>query len=165
MEKKQHTIESLEKEIAYYKKQLDRLSGNTISSQYAFAQLSNISKKYIRGFKIMADLQCPFNFYIRKEILYEEFMKGIFSQMFFDRVVLLEVVVGKKSMNPISSRGFNKEEKAKIDDVLINITEDFLQQKKSLLVSIKINTTDFEKLLQQRLLTQYFIFILLINNQ
>ncbi len=165
MEKKENTIESLQKEIAYYKKQLDRLSGNAISNQYAFAQLSNISKKYISGFKIMADLQRHFNFYTQREILYEEFMEGIFSQMFLDRVVLLETVVGKKTMKPISSRGFNEEEKAKIDEVQINITEDFLQLKKSLLVSSKINTTDFERLLQQRLLTQYFILIPLIKNQ
>ena len=165
MEKKQQTIEALEKEVAYYKKQLDRLSGNTISNQYAFAQLSNISKKYNGGFKIMADLQRHFSFYTRREILYEEFMEGIFSQMFLDRVVLLEMIEGNKTMKPISSRGFNEQEKAGINELLIDIPNDFLNEKKSLLVSSEINTSAFEKLLQDYLLTQYFILIPLIKSQ
>ncbi len=165
MEKKRDTIESLQTELSYYKKQLDRLSGNTVGNQYASAQLSNISKKYISGFKIMADLQRSFSFYTRKEILYEEFMEGIFSQMFLDRVVLLEMITGKKTLKPISTRGFNEAEKSTINEVLINVADDFLKQKKSLLVSSEINTSDFEKLLQQRLLTKYFILIPLIKNQ
>ena len=129
MEKKQDTITALQKELTYYKKQLDRLSGNTVSNQYAFAQLSNISKKYISGFKIMADLQRSFSFYTSKEILYEEFMEGIFSQMFLDRVVLLEMLVGKKSMKSISCRGFNEEEKVRVEEVLLHVPDDFLKQK------------------------------------
>ena len=165
MDKKPDTIESLQKELTYYKKQLDRLSGNTVNNQYAFAQLSNISKKYISGFKIMADLQRSFSFYTRKEIFYEEFMEGIFSQMFLDRVVLLEMQVEKKTMKPISSRGFNAEEKAAVDQVLIQVPEDFLLQKKSLLVSSEINISIFKKVLQQQLLTPCFILIPLIKSQ
>lgn len=165
MDKKPDTIESLQKELTYYKKQLDRLSGNTVSSQYAFAQLSNISKKYISGFKIMADLQRSFSFYTRKEVLYEKFMEGIFSQMFLDRVVLLELLAGKKAMKPVSSRGFNEEEKAAVDQVLIQVPEDFLLQRKSLLVSSEINISVFEELLQHQFLTPCFILIPLIKSQ
>ena len=165
MENRQNEIDALQKELVYYKKQLDRLSGNTVSSQYAFAQLSNISKKYISSFKIMADLQRSFSFYTCKEILYEEFMEGIFSQMFLDRVVLLEIIVGKNAMTPISSRGFNEVEKNKINEVVINVPDDFLKQKKSLLVSSEIDASDFEKLLQRQLQTPYFILIPLVKNQ
>ncbi len=165
MNNKEETIESLQKELAYYKKQLDRLSGNTIGKQYDFAQLSNISKKYINGFKIMADLQRSFNFYTRKELLFEEFLDGIFSQMFLDRVILMEMTVDKKAMNPISSRGFSITDKIIIDSVLLPVPDTFFEQKKSFLVSNTLNTSEFEKDLQESLLTQYFILIPLIKNQ
>jgi len=165
MENQQNEIDALQKELAYYKKQLDRLSGNTVGSQYAFAQLSNISKKYISSFKLMADLQRSFSFYTRKEILYEEFMDGIFSHLFLDRVILLEMIVGKKALKPISSRGFSEEEKIKINELEINVPDYFLTQKKSLLVSSEIDSNDFEKLLQRQLQTPYFILIPLVKNQ
>jgi len=113
----------------------------------------------------MADLQRSFSFYTRKEILYEEFMDGIFSHLFLDRVVLLEMVVGKKALKPISSRGFKEEEKDIIKEVLINIPDDFLNQKKSLMVSSEIDSNDFEKLLERQLQTPYFILIPLVKNQ
>ena len=165
MENQQNEIDALQKELAYYKKQLDRLSGNTVGSQYAFAQLSNISKKYINSFKLMADLQRSFSFYTRKEILYEEFMEGIFSHLFLDRVVLLEMIAGKKALKPISSRGFGEEEKIKINELVINVPEDFFKQKKSLLVCSEIDVSDFEKVVQQCLKTQYFILIPLLKSQ
>ena len=164
MNKKEDSIESLQKELAYYKKQLDRLSGKTIGNQYNFAELSNISKKYISGFKIMADLQRSFSFYSRKELLLEEFMEGIFSQLFLDRVVLLEMTGGKK-MKPISNRGFNPAQKEVIDAVILHIPDEFLEQKNSFLVNSIINLSDFEKLVQKELLTQNFIFIPLIKSQ
>lgn len=165
MDNKEETIKSLQKELAYYKKQLDRLSGNTIGKQYDFAQLSNISKKYINGFKIMADLQRSFNFYTRKELLFEEFLDGIFSKMFLDRVILMEMTVDKKAMKPISSRGFSNTEKIIVDKVLLLIPDTFLEEKKSFLVSNTLNISEYEKNLQESLLTQYFILIPLIKNQ
>ena len=165
MDKKADTIESLQKELAYYKKQLDRLSGNTVANQYDFAQLSNISKKYINGFKIIAALQRSFSFYTRKEVLFEEFMDGIFSQMFLDRVILMEIQIETNALKPISSRGFSETQKKIINDVLLNVPDTFLEQKKSFLVSNSVNNSPVEKHLQQSLLTQYFCLIPLIKNQ
>ncbi len=165
MESKTETIESLQKELTYYKKQLDRLSGNTIGKQYEFAQLSNISKKYINGFKIMADLQRSFSFYTRKEVLFEEFMDGIFSQMFLDRVILMELMGHQKVLKSLSNRGFSENEKIIINNAFLHVPDIFLEQKKSFLVSENINNSDFEKYLQGSLLTQYFILIPLIKNQ
>lgn len=55
-------IPDLEKELAYYKKQVDRLSGSVLSNQYAYTQLSNVCRKYINGFQIIADIQRSFVF-------------------------------------------------------------------------------------------------------
>ena len=158
------SIESLQKELAYYKKQLDRLSGKTIGNQYNFAQLSNISKKYISGFKIMADLQRSFSFYASKELLFEEFMDGIFSQLFLDRVILLELTAGNK-MRSVSNRGFTLKEKEIIDAVELNVPNEFLEYKKSFLVKSTTNLSHFENLVQTNFLTENFIFLPLIKNQ
>src|SRR5665647_320785 len=101
MNKDSIQIQQLEKELAYYKKQVDRLSGSTLSNQYAFTQLSNVCRKYINGFHIIADIQRSFSFYSRKETLYELFLDSILSQMFLDRVILLEIIPGKKALKPI----------------------------------------------------------------
>ena len=164
MSNKEETIESLKKELGYYKKQLDRLSGTTVSNQYNFAELSNISKKYISGFKIIADLQRNFSFYTRREVLFEEFMDGIFSHLFLDRVVLMEMKSSKK-MKVVSSRGYNELEKMTLNEGLLDIPNDFLEDKKSFLVKNFSSVTTFEKLLQEKLLCTHFILIPLIKNQ
>ena len=164
MSSEEESIVSLKKELAYYKKQLDRLSGTTLSNQYAFAELSNISKKYIRGFKIIADLQRNFSFYTRREVLFEEFMDGIFSHMFLDRAVLMEMNSAEK-MKVVSCRGYSETEKKTIDEVLLSAPDNFLEQKKSFLVGSSVNNSHFEKYLQQNLLTHNFILIPLIKNK
>ena len=164
MGNKEESVDSLKKELAYYKKQLDRLSGTTVSNQYDFAQLSNISKKYISGFKIIADLQRNFSFYTRKEVLFEEFMDGIFSHLFLDKVVLMEIMVGKK-MKTISSRGYSANDNTIVKEVVLIVPDEFLEHKKSFLVSSSSTLSDFEKSLQENLLSQNFILIPLVKNQ
>lgn len=165
MNKDSIQIIQLEKELAYYKKQVDRLSGSTLSNQYAFTQLSNVCRKYINGFHIIADIQRSFSFYSRKETLYEQFLESIISQMFLDRVVLLEIVPGRKELKPILWKGFDAEESLKLINTALPIPEDFLDKKKSILVSNEIISTEFEKAVQISLLTPHFILTPLIKNQ
>lgn len=158
-------ILQLEKQLAYYKKQVDRLSGTTLSNQYAFTQLSNVCRKYINGFQIIADIQRSFSFYSSKELLYDQFLDSILSQMFLDRVILFEIIPGKIVLQTILCKGFNKEESSQIINIKISITEEFLSQKKSILVNGETESTPFEKTLQNNLLTPHFILTPLVKNQ
>lgn len=165
MNEDQTQIQQLQKELAYYKKQVDVLSGNIISNQYALAQLSNVCKKFINGFQIIADIQRSFSFYSRKEILYEQFLEGIFSQMFLERVMLLETVVGKNELKPVLFKGFDQLESLQLNNTVLHIPTAFLQEKRSFLVSSEVIPSEFEKQVQQSFLTPYFILIPLVKNQ
>jgi signal transduction histidine kinase len=158
-------IQQLEKQLVYYKKQVDILSGNALSSQYAFTQLSNVCKKYINGFQIIADIQRSFSFYSSRDKLYEQFAESILSQMFLDRVILLEVNNGKKELKPILWKGFGTDESLLLANTILDLPEDFLQDKKSILVSSESLATKFGELLQSSLLTPHFILTPLIKNQ
>ena len=158
-------IQQLQKELAYYKKQVDMLSGSLLSNQYAFTQLSNVCKKYINAFLIIADIQRSFSFYSQKEALYEQLLDSIFSQMFLDRVMLLEVNTGKKELKPLLWKGFSTTESSQLISTIIDVPEAFLQDKKSILVSSESLASDFGALLQSNLLTSHFILTPLINNQ
>ena len=158
-------IQQLQKELAYYKSQVDRLSGSTLSNQYAFAQLSNVSKKYINGFHIIADIQRTFSFYSSKESLYEQFLERIFSQMFLDRVILLEIIKGKKELKPILWKGFDGKESSHLNNTSLTMPEEFFLEKKSVFVSSEIVPARFEKRIQSSLLTPYFILTPLVKNQ
>lgn len=165
MNKESIQILQLEKELAYYKRQVDRLSGTTLSNQYAFTQLSNVCRKYINGFQIIADIQRSFSFYSSKEVLYEQFLDSILSQMFLDRVILLEIIPGKKELKPILWKGFDGEESLHIMNTQLSIPEEFLSEKKSVLVNSDTATTAFEKTVQNILLTPHFILTPLVKNQ
>jgi len=158
-------IQQIEKELAYYKKQVDTLSGNIISNQYALAQLSNVCKKFINGFQIIAEIQRSFSFYSRKEILYEQFLEAIFSQMFLDRVMLLEIVAGKHELTPVAFKGFDPGETLQLNNTALAIPATFVQEKRSFLVSSEVMPSEFEKQVQQSFLTPYFILIPLVKNQ
>jgi len=154
----------MEKELAYYKKQVDMLSGTTLSSQYAFTQLSNVCRKYINGFHIIADIQRSYSFYSQKEVLYEQFLECILSQMFLDRVVLLEIIPGKKELRPMLWKGFEENEGLKLANTVIAVTEEFLQEKRSFLVNGEGTPSEFEKQFQSSLLTPNFILTPLLKN-
>ncbi len=158
-------IPDLEKELAYYKKQVDRLSGSVLSNQYAYTQLSNVCRKYINGFQIIADIQRSFSFYSSREKLYELFLDSILSQMFLDRVILLEVFPGKKELKPILWKGFEKDESLQLINASFTVPEEFFIQKKSILVNDEVASTEYEKLLQSKLLTPQFILTPLVKNQ
>ncbi len=165
MQSEKEQILELQKELAYYKKQVDRLSGNTISNQYAFAQLSNVCKKHINGFHIIADVQRSFSFYVQKELVYEQFLEGIFSQMFLDRVMLLEIKGSAKTLQPMFWKGFDAGEILMLRKTELSVPEFFLQKQTIIYLDSKTSPTQFEKLVQERLLTPFFILVPLVKNQ
>lgn len=165
MNKVSDRIIQLEKELAYYKKQVDQLSGSMLSNQYAFTQLSNISRKYINGFHIIADIQRSFSFYSRKELLYEQFLDNILAQMFLDRVVLLEIIPGTNEFKPILWKGYTESEKTALMSAKLVMPDEFLQEKKSILVNNENTASVFEMQVQNSLLAPHFIITALVKNQ
>jgi len=165
MNKGPDQIIQLEKELAYYKKQVDMLSGSVLSNQYAFTQLSNVCRKYINGFHIIAAIQRSFSFYSRKDELYEQFLENIFSQMFLDRVVLLEMAPGGKELKPVLWKGFNSDENFKLTNTSLEIPEEFVQEKKSIFVNGDTILSPFETLVKNSLLTSNFVLTPLLKNQ
>lgn len=165
MNKSNGHILQLQKELAYYKKQVDMLSGSMLSNQYAFTQLSNVCKKYMNGFLIIADIQRSFSFYSSKEALYNQFLDSIFSQMFLDRVVLLEINNVNKALKPVLWKGFNNSEASLLANTFLTLPDEFLDKKKSILVISEVIPTAFEKLIKESLLTSHFILTPLIKNQ
>lgn len=165
MNAESNKIIQLEKELAYYKKQVDKLSGITLSSQYAFTQQSNVSRKYINGFQIIADIQRSFSFYSSKKDLYEQFLDSIISQMSLDKAVLLVINPGNKELKPVLWKGFDDEESLKLNQTVICPPDEFFEEKKSILGSVEKKPSEFEVNLQNRLLAPNFIFIPLVKNQ
>lgn len=157
--------QQLEKELVYYKKQVDRLSGDALSNQYAFTQLSNVCKKYINGFQIIADIQRSFSFYSSRDKLYEQFADSILSQMFLDKVILFEIIPGTKELKPILCRGFTVDENSKLFTVDFSFSDEFLLEKKSILVSSEKIPAEFEQLIKSKLLPPHFILTPMVKNQ
>lgn len=158
-------IQQLEKQLVYYKKQVDRLSGDTLSNQYAFTQLTHVCKKYINGFQIIADIQRSFSFYSSRDKLYEQFADSILLQMFLDRVILFEIIPGKKELKPILCKGFTAEECTKLFTADFFITDDFLLEKKSILVNSENVPDAYESLIKSKLLPPHFILTPMVKNQ
>ncbi len=158
-------ITQLEKELAYYKKQVDMLSGSTLSNQYAFTQLSNVCRKFINGFHIIAGIQRSFSFYSQKDELYEQFLESIFSQMFLDRVVLLEINTNRNELKPTFWKGFTQTETEQLKETVLIVPENILLQKRSMLVNGETILTPFEMQLRNSLLTSNFILTPLVKNQ
>ena len=159
-----HIIQ-LEKELAYYKKQVDVLSGSILSNQYAFTQLNNVCRKYINGFQIIAEIQRSFIFYPVKENLYEQFVDSIFSEMFLDRVIMLEIIPGKNALKPVLWKGFDARESLLLKNTALDVSDEFLLDKKPILLNSETIPNDYEALIKNSLFTTNFILTPLIKNQ
>lgn len=165
MENPQKIIEQLQKEIDYYKKQLNELSGVAISRDYRIAEMNNMTKQMRTGFALIADLNQfkPANFF---EEIYDHFTEEINKQLQNDLTLILQPFENSKSTYiPTFVKGYSLLDAQKITEQKIIFEEPFLEQKKSLLVNSKTSSTPFIQYLQYKLGIPYFILTPIIVDQ
>jgi signal transduction histidine kinase len=157
MENQQKLIQQLQKEIEYYKKQLNTLSGSAISRDYKIAEMNNMTKQMRTGFALIADLN-RFNPAYHFEEIYDHFAEEINIQLQNDlTLILLPDTLTNGYFIPNYIKGYTILDRIDIKDQKIFIEQPFLKQEKSLLVNSQSIITPFIQSLIEKIGIPFFI--------
>lgn len=150
-------ILNLQREIDYYKSQVNSLTTALISHQYRQAEGANNVSQMKRGFDLIASLH-QYRSAIDLSTLYDEVTEKINVAMQMDHaMILLPVANTSHCFYPAHFRGYSSSEAEIIGEVAITLPDTLLQQQTSLLVNSQTVSTDFIDSIRSKLLLQYFI--------
>ena len=79
----------LQKELAYYKKQLDRISGETIRNDFTLSLVRDELRQKKEAFDILINLQQKFSIDVPLDIIFAQTVKAIRMQLRMDRAIIL----------------------------------------------------------------------------
>ncbi|MBK7650249.1 MAG: hypothetical protein IPJ20_05135 [Flammeovirgaceae bacterium] len=151
------TNEQLEREIAYYKKQLDSVAGISLNDQYKLAQAAYDSSQFQKGFKIIVDLQHTFNVDEPLDSFYSKAMEKIQTHLAVHKIILLKRESTSYYLSPFLWTGFTQQESVSFSNIKIEVSKQFKEKKLPLLNS-SIKPSSFEKKIQHIFSVSNFIW-------
>jgi signal transduction histidine kinase len=146
-----------EQEIAWYKAQLNDLSGAVIGLQYKLAEMSNEIIQMKKGLELIADLN---NFHQQSDVndIYQYFTEHINIRMQMDRSLVLKPI--ENSLNqfkPFHCSGYSNIETARIQEEIFSLPGSFLEKKGSMLFNSETTSDSFTDIVCSKLRLNYFI--------
>lgn len=151
------TNEQLEREIAYYKKQLDSVTGISLNDQYKLAQAAYDSSQFLKGFKIILDLQRTFNAYEPLDSFYSKAIEKIQTHLATHKIILLKRESTSYYLSPFLWTGFTQQESFSFNQIKMEVSKHFMEKKLTRLNSL-IQPTPFESEIQQIFSVSNFIW-------
>lgn len=158
-------ISSLEKEVAYYKKQLDKLAGDHLRNQYVISKLNTATKEYTNGFQILSEVHHSFSFLKTPEAFHEEVLEALAMYMSVDKVLLLKYNMLDNSLGHYLSKGCTTQKAEIHRNPKIKLPDNFTDGRHTTCVSSHSSLTDFEIRVQEQLGDPYFLLTPLYSNQ
>lgn len=150
-------ITKLQKEVDYYKKQLNELTGNVINQDYRAIEMMNEITQMRKGFALIAALN-QFKPVPVFEEIYDHFTEEINVQMQMDLSLVLQPNTALPGyFDATHIKGNSACDTSLIAREKIFIPASFVREKKSLLVNSQITLTPFIELLIKRSGIPYFI--------
>lgn len=127
------------REVEYYKKQLEALSGELLNLEYSQSSLRHTLKQKQQGFSLLTKLQEAIAAFADSPAIFEAVVEQINAQLSMDRSVVLVPTGREHCYRPAYWFGFPKDEAEKLGELSLEFPGEFSQGKKFYLVN---KTTD-----------------------
>ena len=148
--------ENPQKEVAYYRAQVNELSGAIIALEYKLAEMANEIKQMKKGFSLIAGLQ-QHKQITQPEDLYDHFTEQVNVQMQMNHSLMLLPAGEPDSFVPAHLKGYSARDTEELSSEIIRLPHKFVSEKRSLLVNSQSETSPLTELLVDKLRTRYFV--------
>ena len=148
--------ENPQKEVAYYRAQVNELSGAIIALEYKLAEMANEIKQMKKGFSLIAGLQ-QHKQITQPEDLYDHFTEQVNVQMQMNHSLMLLPAGDPDSFVPAHLKGYSARDTEELSSEIIRLPHKFVSEKRSLLVNSQSETSPLTELLVDKLRTRYFV--------
>ena len=112
----------LQRELAYYKKQLDQMSGESIRHDFVLSSLRHELKQKKEALSILTKLQKEFSVTTSLDTIFEETVKSINTQLNMDYSIVLVPSISTHSFRASHWHGFPDEQKPMLETPEVEIS-------------------------------------------
>lgn len=151
-----------DKELDYYKRQLDKLTGDHLRNQYVISKLTTATKEYTKGFYILAEVQRSFSFLKPQPVFHDQVLDAILSHMSVDSLYLLKYDPVQKRLISYLSKG--NAQKEALSTLTLSLPDWFYTERRTLFASVGTSMTLTEVYIKEQLQLPYFILTPLFVN-
>ncbi|MES1215738.1 MAG: ATP-binding protein [Bacteroidota bacterium] len=157
MDETSKTENELRKELAYYKKQLDRISGENVQNDFTLSSTRRELKQKTEAFAILTKLQKEFSVTTTPDIIFTQTVKAINQQLRMDRSIVLLPLNDSNQIKPGFWHGFPEELAQHFDKRAIELPPIYLASGNNLLVNKLVPVNELIKEIQVSFTINYFI--------
>ncbi len=147
----------IQKELDYYKKKLEELSGASIRYDYLLTSLRHELKQRKEAFSLLTSLQQKFTVATPLGELFSHTVKAVKTHLGMDRAVILTFDPSKKVFQPVSCIGFLAEESSTFDTLELLLPSTMLTNDSFLLLNKSSEPDEMMSRFRQLFFVNYFV--------
>jgi len=164
MDENSHSEEELKKEIAYYKKQLDQLSGQSVRHDFAQTTLRHSLRQKNDAFAAINILQKKYVVGTPLHNMFEETAKALTTSLNMNRTVVLVPASSQNSFKPGHWYGYPAGQFNIADPKEIELPPALLRNGQFLLINKKAEIDEIARQIQDVLAISFFIGVPVIHD-
>jgi signal transduction histidine kinase len=158
-------LEELNREIAYYKKQLDQMSGDSIRHDYVVTTLRQELKQKKNAFAVLTMLQQQFSVTTPLDVLLPETIRAINTRLGMDRSAVLVPTSSSQQFRLSHWHGYPREHFSATESVEISVDDNYIDSGQPKLVNKKNPPDDRFLEMQKKLGLNFFIAVPVMDEQ
>lgn len=151
--------EELQKELAYYKRRVDELSGENLKLDYTLSGLRHEIKQKRQGFALLSELQQTVGAEKDVSTIFETTIEAINSTLGMDRTVVLSPTEEEHTYRPAHLLGFREEDAARLAERTFLFPEEFQEGSGLLLVNKATDSTPLIEEIREAFDLPFFICV------
>lgn len=149
----------LEKELAYYKRRVDELSGENLKLDYTISGLRHEIRQKREGFALLSDLQQTVGAEKNVSTIFETTIEAINATLGMDRTLVLSPTEEEHTYRPSHLLGFRQDAAASLRDRTFRFPEAFRNGSGLLVVNKSTTPTPFIEELREAFDLPFFICV------
>ena len=157
MDENSSSEDKLQRELAYYKKQLDQLSGESIQLDYTLSSLRLELKQKKEALSILTNLQSEFSVTTPLPVIYSKTVKAINTQLGMDQSIVLLPSPASNVFKAGYWDGFQDDQASMLEMGEVEISPSFFQASQFILLNKSTKPDETSSQVQKTYLLNYFI--------
>lgn len=151
--------EELRKELSYYKRRVDELSGENLKLDYTLSGLRHEIKQKRQGFALLSELQQTVGAEKNVSTIFETTIEAINSTLGMDRTVVLSPTDEEHAHRPTHLLGFRQDDAASLTERTFTFPEEFREGSGLLLVNKATEPTPLVEEIREAFDLPFFICV------
>lgn len=161
----EHGRDSLEREVAYYKRRVDELSGENLKLDYTISGLRHEVKQKRQGFALVSELQQAVGAETQISAIFDTVIHAINSALGMDRTLVLSPTAEEHRFRPAHLLGFRQEVVERLSTRAFTFPGEFQEGTGLLLVNKASEPSPLVEELREALELPFFIAVPVMGEQ